>query len=87
MTALHYTERDLHYANHQTELKAHPETMLYLDAAHLGLGNGSCGPRTMERYILRAHPMAFRYSMLPWNSKSGDPAEVAAKTPPGRSSK
>jgi beta-galactosidase len=83
MTALHYTERDLHYANHQTELEAHPETMLYLDAAHLGLGNGSCGPRTMERYILRAHPMAFRYRMLPWNSKSGDPAEVAAKTSPG----
>ncbi len=82
MTALHYTEQDLKPANHYKDLKARLETIFYLDAAHLGLGNASCGPRPMSRYIIKAQPISFRYWLRPWPGGPGDPSELAAKAPP-----
>jgi beta-galactosidase len=82
MTALHYTEMDLKPVNHYKDLKARPETIFYLDAAHLGLGNASCGPRPMKRYILKAAPISFRYWLRPWFGGSDDPSELAAEEPP-----
>jgi beta-galactosidase len=82
MTALHYTEMDLKYANHYKDLKARAETIFYLDAAHLGLGNASCGPRPMKRYILKAAPISFRYWLRPWAGGAADPDELASEAPP-----
>mgnify|MGYP001346278019 FL=1 len=57
----HFTAEDLYAAKHTTDLKARPETILYLDAAHRGLGTASCGPDTLERYRIPPgkHSLAF----------------------------
>ncbi len=59
--ATHFTAEDLYAALHTTDLKARPETILYLDAAHRGLGTASCGPDTLPRYRIPAgkHLLAF----------------------------
>ena len=59
--ATHFTAEDLYAAKHTTDLKARPETILYLDAAHRGLGTASCGPDALDRYRISAgkHSLAF----------------------------
>jgi beta-galactosidase len=50
--ATHLTAEDLYAARHTTDLVPRPETILYLDCAHRGLGTGSCGPDTRPEYRL-----------------------------------
>jgi beta-galactosidase len=59
--ATHFTAEDLYAARHTTDLRARPETILYLDAAHRGLGTQSCGPDALPHYRLPAgkHTLAF----------------------------
>lgn len=52
--ATHFTAEDLYAARHTTDLHPSAETILYLDAAHRGLGTASCGPDTLERYRIPA---------------------------------
>jgi beta-galactosidase len=59
--ASHFTAEDLYAARHTTDLKARPETILYLDAAQRGLGTASCGPDALARYRLPAGSHAFGY--------------------------
>jgi beta-galactosidase/beta-glucuronidase len=61
----HFTPGDLEAARHTHELKPRGETVLHLDHAHHGLGSNSCGPRPMEKYWLRAAPMAFTVRLSP----------------------
>jgi beta-galactosidase len=64
--ALHFTANDLFRATHTTELEPRPETILTIDAAHRGLGSGSCGPDALPQYRLarRAYKWAYRVSIL-----------------------
>lgn len=57
----HFTAEDLFAARHTTDLQPRPETILYLDAAHRGLGSASCGPDTLPGYRVRhgRHRLAF----------------------------
>jgi beta-galactosidase len=59
--ATHFTAEDLYAAKHTTDLVARAETIVYLDAAHRGLGTQSCGPDTLDRYKIPAgkHTLAF----------------------------
>jgi beta-galactosidase len=50
--ATHFTAEDLFACRHTTDLVPRPETVLYLDAAHRGVGTASCGPDTLEEYRL-----------------------------------
>ena len=59
--ASHFTAEDLYAARHTTDLKARPDTILYLDAAQRGLGTASCGPDTLSRYRLAAGRHAFGF--------------------------
>ena len=52
--ATHFSAEDLYAAKHTTDLKARPETILYLDAAHRGLGTASCGPDALEPHRIPA---------------------------------
>ncbi len=52
MSALHFTARDLSAVTHKHELKPREEVILSLDAAQLGLGNGSCGPGVLKKYAV-----------------------------------
>ena len=58
--ATHLPDEVLDPAKHPSELKPEKETTLYLDAAMRGLGTGSCGPDTLDRY--RIHPGVYRLS-------------------------
>ncbi|MCA1756331.1 MAG: DUF4981 domain-containing protein [Bacteroidales bacterium] len=82
-SALHYRPLDLDHANHPYELTRRDETVITIDAAHCGLGGGSCGPGPMERYLLPAADTGFSYSIRPWNSHSGDKAVAAGLRFPG----
>jgi beta-galactosidase len=53
VSATHVTAADLDTATHDVELVPRPETIVHLDAAHRGLGTASCGPDTLEPYVLR----------------------------------
>ncbi|KAI8945159.1 beta-galactosidase [Xylaria longipes] len=59
--ASHYRIPDVETAKHPYELrkKKTENVVLRLDAAHHGLGSGSCGPRTRDEYALLTSPFEF----------------------------
>ncbi|MFA6288027.1 MAG: glycoside hydrolase family 2 TIM barrel-domain containing protein [Opitutaceae bacterium] len=61
--ASHYAAEDLYAAKHTTDLAPRAETVVYLDAAHRGLGTQSCGPDALDRYKLNAKRYAFSYTL------------------------
>jgi len=79
VSALHYTEQDLADAKHINELKAREEVILDIDYGHTGLGNGSCGPKTLDKYVLRAKPSTFSFQIRPYSKEMGSLDEVARK--------
>ena len=52
MSALHFSVSDLDKATHAYQLVPRSETILSIDAAQLGLGNGSCGPGVLKKYSI-----------------------------------
>jgi beta-galactosidase len=59
----HYTAEDLYAAKHTTDLKPSRETIIYLDAAHRGVGTNSCGPDTRAPYRLLKQEYNFSYEL------------------------
>ncbi|KAI5921933.1 intracellular beta-galactosidase BgaD [Camillea tinctor] len=59
--ASHYRARDVEKAKHPFELRRMrtENVVVRLDAAHHGLGSGSCGPRTRDEYALKTEPFEF----------------------------
>ncbi len=85
-SALHFTDAEM--ANdrkkgpkHPSELKPRGDVAFTLDAAHMGLGGASCGPRPMAKYTLKAKPVSFQYWFLPLG-KGVSPGRLASKRPP-----
>jgi beta-galactosidase len=71
-SALHHLPLDLEKANHPYELVRRKETILTIDAEHLGLGGGSCGPGPMKQYQLNAGTVRLSFTMRPvMNGGSG----------------
>ena len=68
---------DLNEADHPYELTRRPETILTVDLAGCGLGNGSCGPGPLERYLLNTTERVFHYTIRPYAPTLGDKAVVA----------
>jgi beta-galactosidase len=64
-TALHCTAKALNSAKHPYEVVKVNETVLNIDYNHQGLGNGSCGPGTMDKYALKAEPINFSFKIEP----------------------
>jgi beta-galactosidase len=65
-SALHHLPTDLDEANHPYELVYRGETIITIDAAHNGLGGGSCGPGPMEQYKLKTEPITLQFSIEPF---------------------
>lgn len=61
--ATHFAAEDLYAAKHTTDLAPRAETIVYLDAAHRGLGTASCGPDTLDRYKVNANRYTFSYTL------------------------
>lgn len=63
-SAQHYTDEDLYMVKYGHDLPKirRVETILNLDAAFLGIGNGSCGPGPLEPYKIQPgeHRLSFR---------------------------
>ncbi|KAK5107931.1 hypothetical protein LTR62_000536 [Meristemomyces frigidus] len=59
--ASHFDVRDIDEAGHPFELekKAQDDVIVRLTAAHHGLGTGSCGPKTLDKYALKTEPFEF----------------------------
>ena len=51
-SANRYTDADLMNAQHTWELQARPYILLQLDMDIRGLGNASCGPGPMQKYVI-----------------------------------
>ena len=51
-SSLRYTDADLmgNLENHEWELKPREEIVVHLDYMQRGIGNGSCGPKTLSQY-------------------------------------
>ncbi len=64
-TALHCTATGLNSAKHPYEVERVKETVLNIDYNHQGLGNGSCGPGTLDKYSLKAEPINFSFTIEP----------------------
>ena len=70
--ALHYGCEDLEFARHRpgqqriwNEKPPRPEVCLNLDIRQLGLGEGSCGPRTEPQYIFPIQPESWTVTLSP----------------------
>ena len=62
VAVLHHTAADLAAALHVTELRPRAETIVTLDAVHRGVGTASCGPDTLEPYLVQ--PGTHRWSWI-----------------------
>jgi beta-galactosidase/beta-glucuronidase len=62
VSALHFSVGDLYKAMHTNELTRRPEVYLNLDVMQCGLGGNSCGPKTLDKYLL--WPAETRFSIL-----------------------
>ena len=65
VSASHFTAGDLTGAKHTYELSPRSETILNIDHAHSGLGNGSCGPGVREEYQVKPVETRFRVWLSP----------------------
>ena len=86
-SALHYTTRQLDEAWRLDELKPIRETVLSLDFAQQGLGNGSCAqPITLEKYQLKpSERYEFGFSLQPARSESMNSRRCKIRNHHGRS--
>ena len=57
----HYSTKDLDECKHPFELhkRKRKEVVLRLDWRHHGLGTGSCGPKTLDKYALKSDDFEF----------------------------
>jgi beta-galactosidase len=65
ISATHFRASDLAAASHDVELTPRPETIIHVDTAHRGLGTASCGPDTLDRYLVRPGTYRWSWSIAP----------------------
>jgi len=64
-SALPWSDADLRDALHTWNLTPRPYTVLHLDGATRGIGNGSCGPGPMGKYHIDATPVTYKIRISP----------------------
>ena len=62
-SASHFTDADLTAALHTYDLDPRPEVILNLDLAQAALGSASCGPPTLEKYLLQPRRFVQRFEL------------------------
>ena len=63
-SALPYRAADLAAAAHPDELSPRPMVVCSIDAGQLGLGNSSCGPGVLKKYLVTADTLQYRIEPL-----------------------
>jgi beta-galactosidase len=64
-TALKFTPNQIAKAKHPYELKPIKGIFLSIDAKVLGLGNGSCGPGVLPKYLLKPEIIGYDFTIEP----------------------
>ncbi len=64
-SAMPWSDADLRDTKHTWELTPRPYTVLHLDGATRGIGNGSCGPGPMGKYHIPAAPVSYKIRISP----------------------
>lgn len=72
-TASRHTSHDLARATHASDLAIRDEIILSLDHAVCGLGSASCGPRPLEKYILKPVESNFEFRIKPISLEKDNP--------------
>jgi beta-galactosidase len=65
MKAIPYTDKELQAAGYSIDLPPRGRTFVYIDGAHMGLGNSSCGPPPLDQYRLRESKFRFGFTIEP----------------------
>ena len=66
---LPWTAQELAAARHPTELPASDRNVLWIGTRQNALGGASCGPRPLERDLLRSQPAFLSLWLRPWEGK------------------
>ena len=77
-----HDEDEVNRARHHHELQALDEVHLHVDHRQSGVGNGSCGPGTLERHRVPALPHRWRWAIAPM-AGGADPAALYRAGIPG----
>ncbi len=64
-SASKYEDHAIKMAAHQWDLTADDRTYVRIDYKNTGVGSGSCGPLTAEKYQLNEDKMAYTFRLLP----------------------
>jgi beta-galactosidase/beta-glucuronidase len=72
----HNTAEDFTLAMHTHEVKPRNETILNLDYRQNGLGNASCGPGPLEKYILKIKSLTFAVRLKPYSVAGNNPMKI-----------
>ena len=64
-SAMHYTLENLSEAMNESQLKHIDNVVWNVDYKTYPIGNRSCGPPPLDKYVLRAEPMSFSFSIYP----------------------
>ncbi len=76
-TALHLTEKDLDKANHIDQVTPRKSIRFNIDYRQNALGNASCGPGPLNKYILKAKPVTFGFIIRPYSPDMGNISTIA----------
>ena len=63
-STLHFTADDLFSAYHTNELKPLAETIINIDHIQRGVGTGSCGAQTLDKYSILSDKYNFKYCIM-----------------------
>ena len=77
LNALHYSQQSLETAKHTIELIRDDEIYLTIAAFERGVGEVVGGTTLMERKDIHKNPTSLSYVLSPYNSKLGEPEELA----------
>ena len=65
VSVTHFRAADLAVATHREELAPRAETIIHLDAAHRGIGTASCGPDTLDAYLVPTGTHTWSWTIVP----------------------
>jgi len=64
VSVLPFTQEELTAKSHDVELKRSGTTVVTIDVAHRGLGTASCGPDTIDKYLIKPGSHSFKWTVL-----------------------
>lgn len=64
VSVLPFTQEELTAKSHDVELKRSGTTIVTIDAEHRGIGTASCGPDTIDKYLIKAGTYTYKWTVL-----------------------